>query len=114
MVANEIWALLCILVGLFFVGMGLLFAILKERAAKLLAGFNDFSAEQRLLYDQKRISADKRNSFFVSAIIAFVSGLLSLFNNTPFGIIGFILAFAYQFMDFSLTKEKAFDKYKLP
>lgn len=54
----------CLTLGIFFLIFSICFAILKEKGAILVSGFNSFSKAEREKYDQKRISLDMRNSFF--------------------------------------------------
>ena len=49
----------CLTLGIFFLVFSICFAILKEKGAILVSGFNSFSKAEREKYDQKRISLDK-------------------------------------------------------
>lgn len=53
----------CLTLGIFFLVFSICFAILKEKGAILVSGFNSFSKAEREKYDQKRISLDMRNFF---------------------------------------------------
>lgn len=44
-----------------FVIIGVLFAVLKEKAAQFVSGFNLLSKEEQALYDKAYISRDIRN-----------------------------------------------------
>lgn len=47
---------LCGVLVIPFAIIGVLFAIFKEKSAKLVSGFNSFSKEEQALYDKARIA----------------------------------------------------------
>ena len=103
----------CLTLGIFFLVFSLCFAILKEKGAILVSGFNSFSKAEREKYDQKRISLDMRNSFFLWAMILFIGALFSYFISSYFAIPAFIIWLILFFKDVHISATKAFEKYKL-
>ena len=103
----------CLTLGIFFLIFSICFAILKEKGEILVSGFNSFSKAEREKYDQKRISLDMRNSFFLWAMILFIGALLSYFVSPYFAIIAFIIWLILFFKDVHISATKAFEKYKL-
>lgn len=55
---------LCVAVSIIFWIMAVLFAVLKEKGAILIAGFNTMPKEQRERYDKAQMSKDMRNVVF--------------------------------------------------
>ena len=102
-------------IGIMNVGMVacLTLGILKEKGAILVSGFNSFSKAEREKYDQKRISLDMRNSFFLWAMILFIGALFSYFVSPYFAIPAFIIWLILFFKDVHISAKKAFEKYKL-
>ncbi|MDM0600560.1 DUF3784 domain-containing protein [Clostridium perfringens] len=103
----------CLTLGIFFLIFSICFAILKEKGAILVSGFNSFSKAEREKYDQKRISLDMRNSFFLWAMILFIGALFSYFVSQYCAIIAFIICLILFFKDVHISATKAFEKYKL-
>lgn len=103
----------CLTLGIFFLVFSICFAILKEKGAILVSGFNSFSKAEREKYDQKRISLDMRNSFFLWAMILFIGALFSYFVSPYFAIPAFIIWLILFFKDVHISAKKAFEKYKL-
>lgn len=112
MTANQIWAIICFLLSGSLLIMALVFAVLKEKGAVLMAGFNTFSKEKRELYDCKKISKDSRNNFLIQGTVLLAGGFLS-FVSFYFGIAAGIAWLVLLFKDFSLDADKAFEKYRL-
>ena len=113
MTTDQIWAIICFILSGCFALMAALFAILKEKGAVLMAGFNDFSKEKRELYDKKRISADARNMLFLWAAVLLVGGLLSYFISFYCGISAGVIWLILCFKELKFNADKAFEKYKL-
>lgn len=57
------WTAMCGGGSVIFLGMALLFTVLKGKAAILISGFNTMPEEQRKRYDTERMSRDQRNAF---------------------------------------------------
>ena len=62
-----------------FVIIGVLFAVLKEKAAQFVSGFILLSKEEQALYDKAYISRDIRNQCFTWAGIMLIGAVLSYF-----------------------------------
>ena len=68
MTGNQIWVIICISMCAFFAVSAVLFALLKEKGAMLISGFNTMTREQREKYDKLKMSADMKNSFLSWAV----------------------------------------------
>ncbi len=95
-----------------FVLVGLLFALLKEKAAVLVSGFNSLPKKEQTLYDRARISLDIRNQCFVWSAVMLAGALLSCFT-AYMAVPAFIIWLILLFKDFRLDARKAFEKYLL-
>lgn len=69
----------CIIFLILFMIIGVLFAVLKEKAAQFVSGFNLLSKEEQALYDKAYISRDIRNQCFTWAVIMLIGAVLSYF-----------------------------------
>lgn len=100
--------------SIFFLVCGLLFGILKGKAAILISGFNTMPKEQRDKYDRERMSRDQRNAFFLWAAILGVGSVLAhLFSMRYAAVIAVVIWLIVFFRDVHLDEEKAFGKYRL-
>ncbi len=108
------WTAVCGGGSVIFLGMALLFAVLKGKAAILIAGFNTMPKEQRKQYDTERMSKDQRNAFVLWAVILGSGSLLSFLTSSQNAAVlsGIIWLIAF-FRDVHLDEEKAFGKYRL-
>lgn len=113
MTGNQIWAIICVILSGSFLIMGVVFALLKEKGAMLMAGFNMFSKEKRTGYDQRKISKDMRNMCFLWAVIILIGGLLSYFISFYFAIIACVIWVVLFFREVKFDADKAFEKYRL-
>jgi uncharacterized membrane protein len=105
--------IICAIFGMVFLLFAVVFAILKEKAAMLVSGFNTMPKEERKLYDAAKISKDQRNTFLLMAIILGVGAVLAYFLTQYIAILAFIICFVAFFKDVHLDPEKAFEKYKI-
>lgn len=96
-----------------FLMMGVLFAILKEKAAKLVSGFNSLSKEEQRLYDKAYISRDMRNQCFTWSAIMLIGALLCYFATAYMAIPAFIIWGILFFKEVHFDAHKAFEKYLL-
>lgn len=96
-----------------FLIMGVLFAILKDKAAKFVSGFNSLSKDEQLLYDKAYISRDIRNQSFTWSVIMFFGAVLSYFVTSYMAIPAFIIWGILFFKEIHLDTHKAFKKYLL-
>ncbi len=111
---DDIIRFSCVTVSIIFWIMAVLFAVLKEKGAILIAGFNTMPKEQRKQYDKARMSKDMRNSFVLWAVILDVGAALSyIFTSRNMAIISMIIWLIVFFREVHLDEEKAFGKYRL-
>ncbi|WP_315122002.1 DUF3784 domain-containing protein [uncultured Clostridium sp.] len=108
----RIWTITCLIFAAFFGILGVIFALLKEKGAILISGFNTLSKEEREKYDKKKMSIDMRNSFFLWFGILFLGAALSYFSSNVFAMIAIVIWIILFFKDVHLDLEKAFGKYK--
>ena len=108
----TIWTGICLVLAVVFVICSIIFALLKEKGAILISGFNTLSKEEREKYDKKKMSIDMRNSFFIWSIILSMGVILSYFVSDYFGIVALIIWLILFLKEVHLTAEKAFGKYK--
>lgn len=110
----DIWMKTCGGMSIFFWLMALLFTILKEKGAMLIAGFNTMPKEQREQYDKERMSRDQRNMFALWALILGTGGVLSyLTSSRNMAVLTIIIWLILFFREVHVDEEKAFGKYKL-
>lgn len=100
----------CLSLACIFGILGVVFALLKEKGATLVSGFNTLPNKEN--YDKEKISIDMRNSLFIWFGILLLGAVLSHFINNRFGIGAIILWIILFFKDVHLNPEKAFHKYK--
>ena len=107
-------AKICGVLSIIFLGMAILFGIMKGKAAILIAGFNTMPKEQRQQYDRERMSEDQRNIFLLWAVILGAGGVLSYLFSWKYGAdIAMLIWLVVFFRDVHLDEEKAFGKYRL-
>jgi len=110
----DIWTGACKWAGIIFGVTALLFAVLKEKGAMLIAGFNTMPKEKRELYDKKRMSRDQRNAFALWAVILEAGGILSdLTMSQNAAILAIIIWLVLFFREVHVDEEKAFGKYRM-
>ena len=99
--------------GLIFMTLAVVFSVKKEKACKLVGGFNFLTEAQQARYDRARIARDYARLFKLLAIVVFAGGALCLL----LGWWAFATAMASMlfllFRDFHWDPEKAFAKYKI-
>lgn len=109
---NSIAAVSCLLFAALFAVLGAVFALLKERGATLVSGFNTLPPSQRARYDRARISRDMRNRLFVWAAVFCAGAAASYFLAWPCAIAAGVVWLVLFFMEVRLDPEQAFDKYR--
>ena len=93
-----------------FVIIGVLFAVLKEKAAQFVSGFILLSKEEQALYDKAYISRDIRNQCFTWAGIMLIGAVLSYFS--PYmAVPAFVIWLVLLFKEVHFDTYKAFEKY---
>lgn len=109
----NIGLIACLVMGGMFLILAIVFALLKEKGAVLISGFNSMSKQERENYNQSQMSKDMRNSFLIWFAIFAIGAILSYFLSPFFSIISFVLWFILFFRDVHFDKEKAFGRYRL-
>ena len=95
----------CIVLGVLFLIVGILFSLLKEKGAKYVSGFSTLNHPEK--YDKAYISLDMRNQCFTYALILFLGAFISTLIAIPTYVLWGILFFKSVHLD----AEKAFEKY---
>lgn len=103
----------CLVMAVLFFIFALIFALLEERVAILISGFNSFSKEKRAKYDQIKISRDMRNRWFLWTGLFAVGAILSHFISQTVAIFIFVIWGVLFIREVHFDTEKAFGKYKL-
>ncbi|MDZ5724282.1 MULTISPECIES: DUF3784 domain-containing protein [Acetobacterium] len=111
MTTNNIFAISCFVLAIIFVLLAFIFALLKEKAAILISGFNTLPKELRHSYDTQRMSKDMRNQFALWALILFAGALLSHFISFYFALASLTLWLFLFFKDVHFDVDKAFNRY---
>lgn len=104
--------IICLILGVSFSLLSIIFALLKEKSAVLISGFNTISKEEREKYDKKQMSIDMRNSFLLWAIILFLGAVFSYYISKYCAIISIVIWLIIFFKGINIDSEKAFEKYK--
>lgn len=103
----------CLAMGGMFLIFAIVFALLKEKGAALISGFNSISKQERENYNQAKMSKDMRNSFLLWFAIFAVGGISSYLLSPYIAIVSFVLWFILFFKDVHFDTEKAFGRYRL-
>ena len=110
---NVALALCLSFMGLVFLIFAIVFALKKEKACKLIGGFNFFTEAQQAKYDKARLARDYCRQFKQLTAVVLIGAGLSLFLGWwAFGAAIAVLLFLL-FRGFHVDPEKAFEKYKL-
>lgn len=96
-----------------FLMIGILFAVLREKAAKFVSGFNVLSKEEQALYDKALISRDIRNQCFIWSAIMLVGAVLSYFTTSYMAVPAYVIWLILFFKEVHFDNQKAFEKYLL-
>lgn len=99
----------CIVLGILFLIIGIMFALLKEKGAKYVSGFSTLNHPEK--YDKAYISLDMRNQCFIYSLILFLGAILSYFISAMIAIPTYIIWGIFFFKSIYLDAEKAFEKY---
>ena len=109
---NAALSLCLALMGLLYAAFAVVFAVRKEKACALLAGFNDFTEAQQKQYDRARIARDQMKKFIALAGVTLLgAALCPLLGWWAFGaaMAGMLILL---FWDFHIYAEDAYKKYK--
>lgn len=102
---------MCLVLGMIFALMGLVFAIGKEKAAILVAGFNSLSKEERDRYDTAYISRDMRNQCWLWTVILLAGAVLTYYVSPYMAVIAMIVWLYVFFKEMHVDTYTAFKKY---
>jgi len=108
----NIETIICLMLAVFFGIISVIFALLREKGAMLISGFNTLQKEEREKYDKKKMSTDMRNSLFLWSTILFSGAILGYFISKYCAIVSIVIWLIVFFKDFHIDAEKAFEKYK--
>lgn len=101
------------LMGLIFLTFAILFAVRKEKACKLIGGFNFFTEAQQAQYDKTRLAHDYFKLFRTLTIVVFTGAALCFVLGWWAFAAAILIMLILVFRDFHINPEKAFEKYKL-
>lgn len=104
---------ICVCVVPCFLILGIMFAVLKERSAKFVSGFNSLSEEEQKMYDKAQIAKDMRNSCFLWSAVMTAGAALSCFLTPYMAVAAYVVWGVLVFKDVHLDAHKAFEKYLL-
>lgn len=104
---------MCGVLAIIFAIIGVLFAILKEKAAIFVSGFNSLPKEEQALYDKAYISRDIRNQCLVWTVIMLIGAVMSFFISPYMAIPAFVIWLILFFKEVHFDTRKAFEKYLL-
>lgn len=103
---------LCIVVAPVFLALALIFGIFKERAVKLISGFNMLPKDEQEQYDKVRMARDEKNHFFLWGMIMLIGAIGSLIWAYT-ALFSWIIWLVLFFREVHLDARKAFEKYKV-
>lgn len=92
--------------------LAVIFTIMKEKAAKLISGFNTLPKERQEQYDKKKLVKDNRNALFLWGGIMLVGAVLSQAVSQYAAIAAWIIWIVLFLKEVHLDADKAFAKYK--
>lgn len=101
----------CVIMIPVFGTISFIFAVCKEKAVRLLSGFNTLPEGEQEQYDKVRMAKDERNNFFLWGMIMAVGAAGSLI--WPYAAaLAYCLWLILFFKEVRLDARKAFGKYK--
>ena len=104
-------AMILVAVGVLFLVFAIVFAVKKEKACRLIGGFNFFTEEQQAKYDRAAIARDYRKLFTVWTVGAFIFAVLCLWFSWWAFVAAFVLFLFSIGKDMHVYADKAFKKY---
>lgn len=113
MTANQIWALICLVISIGLIIIGVIFALLKEKGAILISGFDFIPKEEKTKYDIKKMSKDMRNALMIWAGVLMIGCISSYLISYYFAVVALAVWLVLVFKDVKFDEKKAFEKYKL-
>ena len=97
------------ILALLFLILIIIFALLKEKGANYVSGFNTLNHPEK--YDKAYISRDMRNQCFINFVILCIGSVLSYYFSAYVAIVAILVWLILLFRNFNLDAEKAFEKY---
>lgn len=79
----------CTILALLFLILSIIFALLKEKGANYVSGFNTLNHPEK--YDKAYISRDMRNQCFTYSLILFLGAILSYFISAIIAIPAYVI-----------------------
>jgi hypothetical protein len=104
--------IICLVFGIFFFCLALLFAYTKAKGARYVSGFSTIPESERKNYDAAALVKDWRNACLVYALIFFITALLDHFISQYFTIAGLVIWLVLYVRNLSFDPDKAFEKYR--
>ena len=108
----SVWTVVCLIFGGLFLLLGVVFALLGEKGAMLISGFNTLTKRQREQYDTEKMSRDVRNQMLLWGVLAFGGAVLSYFLHYAFAVVALGVIAVLFFREVHFDTEKAFGKYR--
>lgn len=102
----NIGTIICLLLAVVFGMISMIFALLKEKGAMLISGFNTLSKEEQANYDQKKMSIDMRNSLFLWSILLLSGALFGYFLSQYGAFLAIVIWLILFFKDVHLDPKK--------
>lgn len=99
----------CTILALLFLILSIIFALLKEKGANYVPGFNTLNHPEK--YDKAYISRDMCNQCFIYFVILSIGSVLSYYLSAYVAIVAILVWLILLFRNFNLDVEKAFEKY---
>ena len=108
----NIGVITCLILAVILSILSSVFALLKEKSAILISGFNSISKDEREKYDKKKMYIDMRNFLFIWAIILFLGAISSYYISKYCAIIAMVIWIVIFFKEVHFDSQKAFEKYR--
>lgn len=99
----------CTILALLFLILSIIFALLKEKGANYVSGFNTLNHPEK--YGKAYISRDMCNQCFIYFVILSIGSVLSYYLSAYVAIVAILVWLILLFRNFNLDVEKAFEKY---
>lgn len=81
----------CLLLGVSFSVLSIIFALLKEKGVNLISEFNTMTKDEQEKYDKMKLSIDMRNSLLLWAIILLIGAILAYFISKYCAILAIVI-----------------------
>lgn len=104
--------LVCLMFAILFFIFTVLFAVLKEKGAMLVSGFNTLPKAERVHYDHARISKDMRNFLFLCTGTFVLGAVCSYLISSYLAVVTILIWIVLMAKNTRLDAKKAFQKYR--